>query len=95
MVQLVNAEFVAGEATLNITWAGQQGDLPQPILFDASDADVLRWGTEAVQAGIPGITADAGVEFRDFVVDRYPAKQGLPNRVYIRPKTPFGVKRVA
>lgn len=90
MVQLVNAEFAA-EAVLNVTWAGQQGDLEQPILYDATDEEVLRWAAEAVRGGVPGIAADANVNFQDFKVDRYPAKDGLPNRVNVRPKTPFGV----
>lgn len=93
MVQLVNAEFVPGEAVLNITHAGQNGDLPTPIPFDSSDADIRRWATEAVQGGMPGITADAAVNFQDFVVERFGATAGLPNRVCLRPKTPFGEMR--
>lgn len=95
MVQLVEAEFVNGEATLNITWAGQNGDLPTPVLFDSTDVDIRRWATEAVRAGIPGITADAGVNFQDFVVERFSATEGLPNRVVLRPKTPFGAKHTS
>ena len=90
MVQLVQAEFVPGEAILNITYGGENSDLPNPILFDSTDADIRRWATEAVRAGIPGITADANVNFTDFVVERYPAKGDLPPRVMVRPKTPFG-----
>jgi hypothetical protein len=93
MVQLVNVEFVQGEAILNITWAGQNGDLPNPILFDSSDTDIRRWATEAVQGGLPGITADAAVNFQDFVVERFTATNGLPNRVVLRPKTPFGANQ--
>lgn len=92
MEQLVHqAEFVPGEAVLNITWSGENGDLPTPILFDSTDVDIRRWATEAVRAGIPGITADANVSFDDFVVERFSATQGLPNRVVLRPKTPFGI----
>jgi hypothetical protein len=87
---LANAEFVDHEAVLNITWSGQNGDLPNPIMFDSTDADVRRWATEAVHAGVPGITADATANFQDFVVERFPSAAGLPNRVVLRPKTPFG-----
>ena len=90
MVQIAQAEFVDGEAVLNITWAGQNGDLPNPILFDSTDVDIRRWATEAVRGGIPGITADVRVDFQDFVVERFGATAGLPNRVVLRPKTPFG-----
>jgi hypothetical protein len=82
----------AHEATLNITWQGQNGDLPDPVAFDASDADVKHWATEAVQQGVPGIGADQGADFGDFVVDRFAASQEIPwNRIFLRPKTPFGI----
>jgi len=79
------------EAKLNITHEGQQGDLPDPIPFDASDADIKGWAIEAVATGIPGIRPQRGVDFTDFVVDRFAATPGVPvNRVVLRPKTPFG-----
>ena len=79
------------EAVVNVTWGGQQGELPDPVSKDASDGDVLQWVTEAVQGGnIPGIDADPNVNFEDYVVDRFAAKDDLPNRISIRPKTPFG-----
>jgi hypothetical protein len=92
---IVMAEFnhVIGpqEARLNVTYGGQNGDLVDPINFDANDVDIKRWATEAVRAGnIPGINADPNVNFTDFVVDRFSAKDDLPNRVALRPKVPFG-----
>ena len=80
------------EARVNITWAGQNGDLPDPVSFDAHNAEVLRWVTEAVRAGdVPGIRQDPRATFRDFVVDRFNATQRRPyNLIQIRPKTPFG-----
>ena len=90
MIQLVNADAFQRQATLNITWAGQNGDLPHPIAFNAPDADIRRWATEAVRTGIPGITADFDASFRDFVVERFSATHDLPNRVVLRPRTPFG-----
>lgn len=83
----------SGEALLNITYAGQNGDLPTPILFDSTEADIRRWATEAVRNGIPGIVANDDVNFDDFVVERFAATEGLPPRVILRSKTPFGAVR--
>jgi len=81
------------EARLNITVNGQNGDLPDPVVYDSTDADVKAWATEAVRNGdIPGIDADPNVDFGDFVVDRFDAKDDEPNRLYVRPKVPFGVE---
>lgn len=80
------------EASLNITVNGMNGDLPDPVAFDAPDADIKEWATEAVGNGsVPGIEAVPGVDFTDFVVDRFSANEERPNRLMIRPKTPFGV----
>lgn len=80
------------QARVNVTWAGQNGDLPDPVSYDATDADVRRWVTEAVRnGGVPGIRADHRVDFRDFVVDRFAATAVRPyNLLQVRPKTPFG-----
>ena len=82
------------EARLNITWAGDNGDLPDPVAYDATDADVRQWVTEAVRNGdVPGIRADVNADFSDFVVDRFAANDTRPyNLIQIRPKTPFGVR---
>ena len=81
-----------GEARVNVTWAGQNGDLPDPIAFDAPDGAVRGWITEAVRGGsVPGVDADLRADFADFVVDRFPANDQRPyNLIQIRPKTPFG-----
>lgn len=81
------------EARVNITWAGQNGDLPDPVSFDAGAGDVLQWATEAVRNGnVPGIQADPTADFHDFVVDRFSATEGRQyNLIQIRPKTPFGI----
>ena len=80
------------DARLNITYSGGNGDLPDMVNYDASDAEVRTWATEAVRAGsVPGIGVQAGADFTDFVVDRFPATDDVPqNRLLIRPKTPFG-----
>lgn len=84
----------ANQARLNITWNGQNGDLPDPVSYDAGDGDVRAWATEAVRnGGVPNIPADVNADFRDFVVDRFAATAETPyNRVFLRPKTPFGTK---
>jgi len=79
------------EARLNITWAGENGELPDAVSFDAADNDVKQWATEAVSNGyVPGIAADTTVSFEDYVVQRFAAKDGQPNKIFIRPKTPYG-----
>jgi len=80
------------QARVNVTFGGENGDLPDPVFFDASDADIKTWVTEAVVNGsIPGIPAARDADFTDFVVDRFAANAEQPNRIFVRPKTPFGV----
>lgn len=82
----------AHEARVNVTYMGNNGDLPDPVSFDASDAQVREWITEALSTGsIPGIPATQAPDIRDFVVDRFTANEGRPfNLIALRPKTPFG-----
>lgn len=87
-LELLNVE----EARLNITWRAQNGDLVDPIPFDVDDRTIKTLAAEAVRAGdVAGISADESADFSDFVVDRYPASGDINyNRVFLRPKTPFG-----
>lgn len=80
------------QARLNITYGGQNGDLPDPISTDATDADILAWAKEAVATGgVPGIPADANVDFTDYVVARHePTEARDHHLINLRPKTPFG-----
>lgn len=80
------------EARVNITYGGQNGDLPDTVSFDATDGDVKTWVSEAVHTGgVPGLRRDEGADFHDFVVDRFPATEARPyNLIQLRPKTPFG-----
>jgi len=80
------------EARVNVTYSGQNGDLPDPVYFDSTDGDVRAWVTEAVQNGsVPGIPATGDADFGDFVVDRFSATEARPyNLIQLRPKTPFG-----
>lgn len=86
------ANIGAHEAQFNITWQGHNGDLPDPVSYDAADGDLFQWAAEAVRGGdVPGIPADANVNFQDFVVRRFDATADVPyNRIMIHPKTPYG-----
>tara|TARA_R100001079_G_C4450640_1_gene153557 strand:- start:4538 stop:4819 length:282 start_codon:yes stop_codon:yes gene_type:complete len=90
--EATNYEVLSDEARVNVTWAGQNGDMAQPVSVDASDADIRMWVTEAVSAGsVQGIAADENADFSDFVVDRFAPSEGRPFALFsIRPKTPFG-----
>ena len=81
------------QARLNVTWKGENGDLPDPVDFDSVDAVLIGYAEEAIRGGdIPGIALDANVELTDFVIDRFPAHAEVPyNRLVARPKTPFGL----
>lgn len=80
------------EARVNVTWNGQNGDLPDPVSVDSTDGDVRQWITEAVQTGgIPGIAADARANFHDYVIDRFPPNEARPFAlISARPKTAYG-----
>lgn len=82
----------ADQARVNVTWAGQNGELPDPVYIDATDANVRTWVTEAVRNGsIPGIPEDPGADFTDFIVDRFAASEARPYAlIQIRPKAAFG-----
>jgi hypothetical protein len=88
----VYQEVLAHEARVNVTWAGQTGDLVSPIPFDSSDTEVRRLVSEAVRTGtVPGINADANANFTDYVVDRFAPNDVRPFQlIHLRPKTPFG-----
>lgn len=80
------------EARVNVTWQGQNGDLPDPVYVNSTDADLKQMVTEAVRGGdVPGLRADRNANFADFVVDRFGPTEARPwNLIAIRPKTPFG-----
>ncbi len=80
------------QARVNVTFAGSNGDLPDPVSVDASDGDIKQWVTEAVRGGgVPGIPASPTANFTDFVIDRFPPNDVRPYTLFgVRPKTPFG-----
>jgi hypothetical protein len=78
-------------ARLNITYQGQNGDLPDMIQYDLDDDNIRAMAAEAVQGGdVPGIGAYPSARFTDFKVDRFPATDEVQhNRLFLRPKTTF------
>jgi len=75
-------------AVLNITHNGRSTDFPIDVQVALDDSDVRRVAIEVVRAGghplaAPGLPDGA---FDDFVVDR----MGGGERIYLRPKVPFG-----
>jgi len=78
-------------AVLEFTYNGEQGTVDSPVRFDLPDSSVVEMAQEALRSGdVTGITADNTADLTDYKVGRYPAKDGLPNRFSLRPKTPFG-----
>jgi hypothetical protein len=76
-------------ATLNITYNGLSADYPMELDVEVGDADIRRIAVELVRAGgVPGLHLPHLVDgaFEGFVVDRLQNGQ----RIYLRPKVPFG-----
>lgn len=80
------------EARVNVTYAGLNGDLPDPISVDASDAAIREMIAEALDSGaIPGIPATRYADLQNYIVDRFnPTEQRPYALVQLRPKTAFG-----
>jgi hypothetical protein len=89
---MANEAMQVMEARVNVTYQGQNGDLPDTVAWDATDPAVRGWVTEAVRTGtLPGLPNDPNADFTDFVVDRFAATDARPyNLIQVRPKTPFG-----
>ena len=79
-------------ATLNITYNGQSADYELPLDFATSDADIRRIAVEIVRSGglrglhIANLAQNA---FASYVIDRLTGQDGA-QRIYLRPKVPFG-----
>ena len=79
-------------AVLNITYNGLSADYPLDVDVNLTDRDVRRIAVEVVRSGgVRGLQiANLGEHaFDDFVIDRFRTPQG-GNRIYLRPKVPFG-----
>jgi len=83
-------------AILNITYQGQSADYELELDFAASDADIRRIAVEVVRSGgVRGLHLALLPEhaFDHFVIDRLHAPDGAGQRIYLRPKVPFGAGR--
>ena len=79
-------------AILNITYNGISVDYPVPVDYALSDGDVLRIAVEVIRSGeIAGlhIAQLHANTFANYVVDRMKSPSG-EDRIYLRPKVPFG-----
>jgi hypothetical protein len=77
---------------LNITYQGMSADYELSLDFAATDDDIRRIAVEVVRSGsVHGlhIAQLAPGEFDGYVVDRLRAPDG-GQRIYLRPKVPFG-----
>ena len=80
-------------AILNITYNGLSADYPIDLDYRVSDADIRRIAAEVIRSGevrglyIANLAPNA---FVNYVVDRFDSPQG-GQRIYLRPKVPFGV----
>lgn len=85
------AAVPADHALVTIDYDGQQGDLPDPIPFNTPDPDVIRIAQEAWRGGlVMGVPADPNANLANYLVKRFPANEANPNRMSVRPDTPFG-----
>ena len=81
-------------AVLNITYNGLSADYPLDLDYDLTDADVRRIALEVVRSGgIRGLQIANLDEraFDNYVVDRFDGREG-GQRIYLRPKVPFGAR---
>jgi len=90
-IQLIDPNL----ARVNVTYGGQNGELIDPVAFDASEADVRAWVTEALRTGgIPGIPASPNADITGYVVERFaPTEARAWAAIFCRPKAEFGAAR--
>ena len=77
---------------MNITYNGLSADYPVAMDYSVSDRDVRRIAVEVVRSGgVPGLQIANLSEraFDNYVVDRFKTPHG-GERIYLRPKVPFG-----
>jgi hypothetical protein len=79
-------------AILNITYQSQSSDYELELDFAATDADIRRIAAEVVRSGgLRGLPLAqlSDRAFDHFVIDRLRGPDGA-QRIYLRPKVPFG-----
>lgn len=81
-------------ATLNITYNGLSADYDLKVDYNLTDRDIRRIAVEVIRSGgvqglhIAHLPAHA---FDNYVVDRLHGAAG-EQRIYLRPKVPFGAE---
>ncbi len=93
MVEAIARVIEAHQALVNITHKRKNGEMQDPVSYDATDGDIRGWVAESIRHGsIRGIDADPNVDLRDYVIERYPIEAGVRehNLIMVRPKTEFG-----
>jgi hypothetical protein len=91
--QIQNALAIPmGRARVNVSYGGQNAELPETVSLDATPEQIKAWVGEALRGGdIPGIPADRNASVEDFVVDKYEPNEQRPYPLFmVRPKVPFG-----
>lgn len=79
-------------AQVNVTYAGVNGDLTDLMDYDMNDSVIKAQVQECIVSGsILGLENQTSADLTDFVVDRFPANGDVPARLFVRPKTPFGI----
>lgn len=85
------------EARVNVTYNGQNFELPDPVHYQAGDGDIKNWVAEAIRTGsVRGVAADPNVNLQNYMVDRFDAPavpaegQRDHNLIQVRPKTAYG-----
>ena len=81
-------------AILNITWNGISAEAHVAVDYTASDADLRRVAVELIRCGdVPGLHVASlpANSFDHYVVDRFHTPEG-GQRIFLRPKVPFGAR---
>lgn len=87
----ITAEIPNTFATVNVTYNGMSGNMPDPVHYGTPDNDILGFVSECLRNGnIVGVDPVANPDLADFKIDRFNSRDGLPNRIVVRPKTEFG-----
>lgn len=78
-------------ARVNITWARQNSDLPDPVSRNLSSDEVLRIATEVIRGGDIPEMHDPSADLSDQVAELHAPIESRPYYLFtVRPKVPFG-----
>lgn len=78
-------------ARINVTWARQNSDLPDPVLRSITSDEVIRIATEAIRGGDVPEMHDITADLSDQIAELHSPIESRPYYLWtIRPKVPFG-----